>query len=521
MSIDYIFFIFKKNKNIYYNKVRKIIKERKMAVLDNEIIIYNTKIVICNYKVSNYRKLLNALSVWQETKYGGLYVSWAAYIEDEEENKLYIHKGIKLSYLMKFYPNHIIKYDTQGNPFKNINNITLKVNPRSEIQEKSIDYLLGIDEFENVKNDTQKFLALKPGTGKTYCAINYICKIKRIPIIIVDNDKILNQWKDSFLKFTDISEKDIFVISGSNTIRKLMKETNNPYKIYLASHRTLDSYSQNDLTLLDNLFSKIGIGVKIFDEAHVEWKNIFNIDMYTNIKNTVYLTATPSRSNPSEKKVYNNLFSDVPVYGLEESKNNKYIRYVNVLWNSHPTQNQSIKMNNNYGFDSNAYNEYLLNLKQNDFLDVINNLISSLWIKNNNYKIAIVVNCNNMVSMLYNYYKNSSIAEGKSIGMFCGLIPDKKLREKELEKNLIITTLKGFNKGVDVDGLNIVINTVSISSNVLMEQLSGRLRYKDGSKKYFIQLTDKGFFQCMGHNKIRNKFMTKICSKYIELDLTS
>jgi len=82
-----------------------------------------------------------------------------------------------------------------------------------------------------------------------------------------------------------------------------------------------------------------------------------------------------------------------------------------------------------------------------------------------------------------------------------------------LDNQLILTTLKGFGKGVDVDGLCIVINTVSVSSAVLMEQLSGRLRYKEGIKKYFVQLTDQGFKQCRNHSKIRNKFMQKVAKK--------
>ena len=87
-----------------------------------------------------------------------------------------------------------------------------------------------------------------------------------------------------------------------------------------------------------------------------------------------------------------------------------------------------------------------------------------------------------------------------------------------MDNQLILTTLKGFGKGVDVVGLCIVINTVSASSTVIMEQLSGRLRNEEGLKKYFIQLTDNGFKQCRNHSKIRNRFMQKVAKKCFVLN---
>lgn len=493
--------------------------------MENIIKVLTSSIAIYNYKNGKYKEFKNKLSVWQKTKNGGNYITWTAYEEDEDNEVLYIHKGIKLSQLMWYFPEHTLEYDTSGNPCKYMK-LNLTVEPRSDIQRESIDYLLNKGEFVDYKNETQKFLCLKPGDGKTYCAINYVTQSKRIPIIVVDNDKILNQWKESFKKFTDIDDKEMFVISGSSTIKKLMKQTNNPYKVYLASHRTLDSYCDGNWNLLNDLFQKIGIGDKIFDEAHIEWRNIFYIDINTDVKNTIYLTATPARSNYAEQEVYSCLFDGVVTYGLTESRNEKYIRYIEYLWNSHPTDYEELNMSNAHGFDSNAYNDYLIKRKYDQYFKMLKKLLGDLWDKDPNQKIAIVVNCNNMIEKLYDDFSksifvNSTTKKAKKVkvGRFCGLVP-KSSRDKELDNQLILTTLKGFGKGVDVDGLCIVINTVSASSTVIMEQLSGRLRYKEGVKKYFIQLTDNGFKQCRNHSKLRNRFMQKIAKKCFVLSDT-
>jgi superfamily II DNA or RNA helicase len=474
----------------------------------NNINIYNSKIIIENYMNGDYTKLLNSLSVWSERAYTrGKYVSWRAYQINNKSKELIIHKGINLQYLKKIYPSHNINYYLNGNPYYNFNDINLITKPRNQLQIDSINFLLN-------NNDTQKFLCLKPGDGKTYCAINYIMYKKINSVIIVDNDKLIKQWKDSFLKFTNIKEDDIFIISGSPSLEKLLDiNYNNNYKIFIASHRTIDSFSsknKNGFSILDRVFFNTGIGIKIFDEAHVEWKNIFDIDVHTNTLETIYLTATPDRSNPAESKVYQKLFGNIDMFGLEEFRDKKHITYIEYKWNSHPSDIDKANMKNNYGFDSNSYNEYILSKRLNNFIDFLNNNIMEFIFTNNIKKIAIVVNCNNLVQKLYEIF--SQLYPDKKIGRYCGIIPVKE-RAKELDKDIIITTIKGFNKGVDVNGLEVVVNTVSIASSVIMEQLSGRLRYNKDYKSYFFQMTDMGFKEIIRHSKIRNETMQNIACK--------
>jgi len=516
-----------------------------MENIERKIIINPTSITITNFNQPieddleiDYKKLLNQLSVWGTTPYGGKIVKWKAYFI--KENDLIIHRGINLYYIFNIFPTRYwdIIDNTEGTKCYANMGLEMKVQPREKLQEETIEFMLNDDipkikfgDKVEISDINQKFVCLKPGKGKTYCAINYITKKNLLPIIIVDNNKILNQWKESVFKFTNIKEEDIYIISGSDSIRKLLKQDNINYKIYFGSHRTFQSYSKEDLELLSELFLKIGVGIKIFDEAHVEWKSIFNIDIHTNVKYTIYLTATPKRSDQSEQAVYKRMFYDIRMFGLKESIKNdgKYIYYVECLWNSNPNSKDLSSMSNNYGFDSNRYNNYIL---ENDerFNKFTNNLYKLISLYNQKFdkpKIAIVVNCNNMIERLYNYFnssENPEIAEMiKSndiiIGQFCGLI-DKSKREKELDKDLILTTVKGFNKGVDVDKLQILINTVSISSEVIIEQLTGRLRYDENLKKYFIQFVDVGFNQCKQHAYYRNKFINnKIAKKSFIIDL--
>jgi hypothetical protein len=138
-----------------------------------------------------------------------------------------------------------------------------------------------------------------------------------------------------------------------------------------------------------------------------------------------------------------------------------------------------------------------------------------LYRKDPNNKIAIVVNCNNMILTLKD--ELHQLYPDKSIGTFSGIIKNKTDREKELDKDIILTTVIGFNKGVDVKGLKTLINIPSITSKLIMEQLSGRLRYNKDYKSIFIQMTDVGFPQCIRHANIRNSLLTDISKSFNRL----
>lgn len=487
-----------------------------------KIVFSTTSIAIYDYKSGHYKKFKNTLTVWMKTKFGGTYKNWEAFIEDEENEVLYIHKGIELKLLGSYFPYHKYEYDNIGTPYKKITNIKLTCKPRDDIQKKSIDFLLSKGEdFSQYADETQRMLCLKPGAGKTYCAINYITQIKLIPIILVDSNKLVEQWKESFINFTNLTEDDIFEISGRSSVEKIMKMKKIPYKVFIAKHQTLQSYCKDDWTLINNIFCKIGIGVKIIDEAHAYWKNIFFIDLYTDIAQTVYLTATPYVSNPYENEVYKKMFSDVVMYGWNLKFDNVYHNIYYVSWNSKPTDIEVYNMSNSHGFDSNRYNDYLLlDENINNYLEMLDEVVTAFKSKFSDTKLAIVVNCNNMVEYLYNHYKNDDVFDEKeySVGMYCGLIKNKQERSLELEKDIIITTVKSFNKAVDVDNLSVLINTVSISSKTLIDQLTGRLRYNENYKSNYIDITDEGFKQCKNHLKLRSRFLDKISKKssYIE-----
>ena len=101
------------------------------------------------------------------------------------------------------------------------------------------------------------------GFGKSYCSIFTICHTRRKSIVVTYSLTILEQWKGYVLKYTNIKDKDIYLIKGSDSINMLLTERTKHInaKIYLVSHATLRDYAnQYGWDKIDKLFKIIKVG---------------------------------------------------------------------------------------------------------------------------------------------------------------------------------------------------------------------------------------------------------------------
>ena len=456
--------------------------------------VANTFYKINNYKLGDCPTLENKLRVWDKVIFN---YTWVNYIYDPEEKTLLVPGGLRLSYLQKLFPNKVTMYDTiKETPYRHA---TYKcvVDPRDEEQEEAIEFLL--------QDEKQLMLCMNTGGGKTYCTINALAQMKKRAVIIVDKDKIMQQWKSEILKFTNLTEDDIYLISGRDSITKLINNKKDPgYKIFIASHRTLDSFAGDEWNDITTFFNKMKIGVKVFDEAHVEVKNICMIDYHTNVSKTIYLTATPSRSNPLEDAVYQSTFYDVPRHGLEKKFEDPHNIIYYVSYNSKPGDFYISKCTTKRGFDTNLFSDYTFELRYDLFVETIQKFLD-ITLKQPG-KTCIIVHKNDHIVKLKETLME--LYPDEEIGTFCGLINNKSERDKELEKRIILSTDKSMGKGVDVQDLQFVIMTCPTSSRIVAEQTIGRLRkLKDGRQTIYFDITDIGFSACRSQLKKRREIL--------------
>lgn len=465
--------------------------------------VYPTKIEILNYTMEDCPKLEKALSVWDKVLFKVVYT---AYVYDEENKILTIPGGFNLDYLLKILENYELDTSNVDNleDYRKIS-FSLKYPTKNSLQNRAINFLM--------KQSNQKFLSLETGGGKTYCAIHYIFKCKKLPITFVDQENIALQWNDRIKYFTSISDDEIYTISGQKSIEKLLAMSDkelSKIKWFIAIHRTLANYLLSEgPSKLEEFFKKIKIGVRLYDEAHVEYKNIFNMDRCYNCI-SVYITATPYRSSHNEDKVYQNMFSKnrVPRF---IGKGDNYHNVIIYKYNTKPSLEDEAYMKSKYGFDANRWTDYIVKNHFELFSNCLTEVLDLIY-KKNKHKTVVLIKSIELCNLIYKEFKEYLEEKGLTVGVYHSKIKNK---EKEKEKDVIFTTEKSFGKAIDISGLSICINTVPCSSEGTVLQIIGRIREIPDKEVFFIDMYDEGFsMQCKQASKRLSIYRNKAKNIY-------
>ena len=475
-----------------------------------KIEVRHTSIMIHNYTLGDCEKLEKYLSVWNPSYFR---FDPKGFMYYEDKKILLIPRGVDITYIEKLLnsPSEMIyvpdDYDRVS--------IKLRAMPRDDIQKKAISFLIGENDFTYSKKYAQVLLNLPTGDGKTYVSTAALTFLGMKTMVITHMDKIKNQWYNTLIKMTDLEDNYICNISGSKDIKKLLSMSNLKYKVYLINHDTIRSYAKsNGWESVHELFMHLKIGIKIFDEAHLNFENIIKIDLNTNVKKTIYLTATFKRSDYKEDKLFNICFRNVIRYGYEVQKEKRrHILYLAVLYNSHPSLDKQAYMNTYHGFNKIRYSEYQMECKE--FYDALNYTIS--YFKDKEGKIMIMSSKIESTEVIKKYL--DGVFSDKSISTYHSKISESE-KEKALGADIISTTPKSAGTGLDLPGLRTVIMTESYSSVVQADQVSGRLReYSDHDKTFYVELVDVGFNKVYSMYKKRLPLFKKKCAKVLSIQL--
>jgi len=490
-------------------------------IVEGKIYLYPTRTIIEPYLERNSR-IENSLSVWNEVTYS---YDFQAFIKDSANNRLIIPNTYTNYELQSMYPNYKIvderkKCEDYMKANKSIKEIKMNFGCRDEIQEKVMKYLNHSSKLDKYKS-MQKYLGLDTGFGKTFCAVKYIVDNKERPIIFVDQESLALQWKDRITKYTDTKPDEIYYISGKPSVDKLMNMSNEEIlniKFFICCYRTLTINIKNtgSSSNISDLFNKIRITLKVFDEAHVEYVSIFKMDMISNLK-SLYLSATPKRSDVKEDKVYQNIFKTVKILKMEELVGTKE-NYHNIAvykWNSKPNLLEENACSTKYGFSMAKYCSYLENKKYDEFEERIYKILFETILANRKKKKTAILF--GTLSLLDKFYDNLiQYCKDQNYKLVINKFTGNTAKEDKLkildETDIIITTEKSFSKGMDVKNLKVLINTVPFSSDTKLTQVVGRLRQIPGKNVIFVDLNDIGF------GAIRNQLYSKTNKVYKKLN---
>ena len=434
---------------------------------------------------------------------------------DKETGIMLIPRGINVGWI-----EHLLgiksELDESFDPIDQVSPIMIKYLPRDEVQSKALDFIIGNGDYIANKYKPQLSVNLNTGVGKTYVSIaaaSYMCVRS---IMITASINWINQWRDRILEYTDTTKEEIYILTGASSIEKLYRGMHDISKIkfILASHSTIQSYaSRYGWTAVTELFKFLKVGLKIYDEAHLNFDNICMIDFYTNTYKTIYLTATPARSDRSENFVYQKYIKCIPKIDLFNAETDPHTKVIALHYNSRPSPIDMQNCMNQYGFNKLAYADYILT--SSNFFELMYVLFD--MVKNMQGKILIYIAKIDTIEAIYNWIRAYIPHIADQVGIYNSTIP-KEMKQIQLEKRFILTTTKSCGAAMDIHGLKCTIVLAEpFGSEVLTRQTLGRTR---DANTYYIDIIDQGFPSISGYDRRKRSIFKKYATDVVDLYLT-
>lgn len=446
----------------------------------NKIEVYRTHIVINDYKLGNSQSIENCFSVFDKVTHQ-YNIQGMEYIEDEQ--KLILPRGIDVYFIEKIFEEKAV-YMSSYDDYIKFDDMKLKYLPRDDVQQEALKFMLGIDRYKNNNCSAQLSLNLATGKGKTYCSIATSCYSGIKTIIITYSTKWLQQWKECILDYTNTKENEVCMMISSPKILRTMKEDPNKYKFILTSHSSIASFAKNHgWYAVTELFNKLKVGIKIFDEAHLNFKSMSMIDFYTNTYKTFYVTATPLRSSDEENEIYQYYMKNIP--GIQLFKpTDPHTHYMALKYNSKPSYEVIQACRNQYGLDINKYVNYIIN--NENFYKLLRIIMKIIITKGG--KTLICIRTIEGINTVYQWIINNYPEFRFNTCILNSHVEDKSVIMKN---TIILSTIKSSGTAVDIPYLQrTVILAEPFKSEIYARQTLGRTR---GYNTEYIEVVDKGF----------------------------
>ncbi len=430
-----------------------------------------------------------------------------SYWYDSEKDKLWIPGGVGDAYVREKYPNtkiNIMKYMS----FKKMDNDLKMVHKPDDYQLTTLHNLI-----RDLKKNPQVKCTLPTGRGKTFVTVNVAMILKMKVLIVMNLQRLSEQWVLEFLKHTNMKMKNIRRMTTKDFSDGIYEDT----QVYIVLHQTLRSVvnitDESQVERFNTWLRKAGIGIKIFDEADTEPDSTFKLDFFTNVCRTLYLTATDYKSSSHDQKAYAKAYQAVNSYGeelfLDHVPNRKGFF---IVWNSKPTKilyPRAMSFANE--FSPVMYCEYLFMYRMDFVIDTCNKA-RAYWENvakketNPDARLVICVSKIAYTFILRDVLVKEWGMEWNDIGVYNSAV-DAKWKDHEFNKNIIISTLKSFGRGIDAKNLDVFVDFEAYISLSQFSQATGRTGRRGAAEGMYIGAYDTAYdFIRRGYAKKKETF---------------
>lgn len=420
------------------------------------------------------------------------------FLYDKETDTLFLHKGVDIDYLRRCLGNIRVEYDLY-HPYKPMKfEYEEIIAPRDTEQEDVIDFITGQRYHAGNIEDSQVFLILGTGKGKTFCSGVGLCKLKMKTLIIMHRDALRYQWMKSLYTMNGLSSNEVHEITSTEELEAIAKgNLKLDYDVYLLTHATFRAGLNRIQKMKDvmNITKNLGIGLKIIDEAHLEFRDTLIMDFCFNVKRNLYLTATAGRSGKDENSIFRHVFSNATFYKpsmlLTSNAPKKWVNYTTVEVNTHCKPNiYKFRVAGGKGMNPASYGKWVIQYdKKHIHFKCIKDLVKLAYEKDQYAKIIVFLPlidlCEDCVYFLKTQLdRDKDFEYDLDIRTICSK-NSKKDNEYAQRSDIIVTTIQSCGTGTDIKGITTIISCSPYVSKITCSQVFGRIRYNGKIGDYY------------------------------------
>lgn len=416
---------------------------------------------------------------------------------NEEDHEFATYSFSEKELIPKF-PNYefVRVYGQKGNPIVN------KFDIREGFEFTDTQNTILANSIKSLSDSKSVFINLPTGVGKTVMTLELLSHIGKKAIIITYSVKILKQWQEELYSTTTACENSTLLIESSAHIDAIMEDRVkgldlNKIDIFLITTSLITSYcSSHGWHELCKVFKKLGIGVKVVDEAHRRFSTTVKVNSYAPVQYNIYLSADFNQATFTRRKHFFSAFRKVPVISIDkqEMENFKHINAVVCEYSSKPSvAEQAVVVQNAYNWNLFLFSEYEFN-KGKSFKIVKNivlNILNSYKENEMHYKILILESKTSHVDSWTEKLREEF--PGVSIGRYHNDMPDSE-KEETLDCEIIVSTYQSFSTAINIINPKIrhCISTVPVDI-ISHNQAAGRCRQIPNMWSFYWLLVDVDF----------------------------
>ena len=403
---------------------------------------------------------------------------WAAFIDDEEKYTVYDTKEL-LNFLNDGHAVYIPTYKKEnGNrlQIKDISN-TGRMEQCRCILVDNPDHLYLTDDFIVTHN--------------TFCSGVGLCKIGVKTLIIMHRDSLRGQWDKSLNKMCGLTSREVHEISSTEELAAIAYGTYKPnYDVYLMTHATFRAGLKRLNTMDDaaNITKNLGIGLKIVDEAHLEFRDTLLMDFCFNVKRNLYLTATDGRSSKDENSIFRHVFASAVYYKpsaflTDSNRPKKWTDYISIAVNTHCNPNMyKYRVNGGRGMNSASYGKWVIAYdKKKTHFKCCKEILKMIYDKDPHAKVLVFMPLIDLCQD-FAFYVTSELDKDQHFMYDLDIRTinsknSKKDNDRAKHSDVIVTTIGSCGTGTDIPGITAIISCTPYCSHITAEQVFGRIRY--------------------------------------------